>query len=372
MKKNNIAVIGLKGLPAFGGAATVGENIIEQLKDKFEFTVYAISSHTEQQSGKFNGYNQIVFRKAPFKKLNIYYYYLLSVLHCLIFGRYDLIHIHHTDIAIILPILNLKYKTIITSHGSIQSTRGVNFKYSRFETFFLLISEKFLKYANVVTAVSKNLSNTLSNRYSINVNYIPNAINLFNNKTVKKSKLLNDKNYILFGAGRIIPTKGCHILLQALNQLKYKGKIIIVGDTTQDMKYSKHLYDISKKLDITFLDMIKNKKELLSIVINAKLFIYPSSLESMSMMLLEVASCKIPIICSDLIENRDIFEKNEVLYFETNNHMDLVNKINWAFENYNTFQNMANKAFENLKINYNWTNISQHYSNLYTELLTIQ
>ena len=94
MKKYNIAVIGLKGLPAFGGAATVGENIIEQLKDKFEFTVYAISSHTEQQSGKFNGYNQIVFRKAPFKKLNIYYYYLLSVLHCLIFGRYDLIHIH--------------------------------------------------------------------------------------------------------------------------------------------------------------------------------------------------------------------------------------------------------------------------------------
>ena len=31
-KKLKIAVIGLKGLPAFGGAATVGENIIEQLK----------------------------------------------------------------------------------------------------------------------------------------------------------------------------------------------------------------------------------------------------------------------------------------------------------------------------------------------------
>ncbi len=370
--KKNIAVIGLKGLPAFGGAATVGENIIEQLKENFKFTVYSISSHTEQQSGKYNGYNQIIFRKAPLKKLNIYYYYLLSVLHCLIFGKYDLIHIHHTDVAIILPLLNLKYKTIITSHGSIQSTRGTNFKYSRFETFFLLISEKFLKYANVVTAVSKNLSNILSDRYSTHVNYIPNGINIFNNNLMGKSTLVNSKNYILFGAGRIIPTKGCHILLQALNHLKFKGRVIIVGDTTQDSKYSKYLYNNSKKLNITFLGMVKNKKELLSIVMNAKLFIYPSLLESMSMMLLEVASCNIPIICSDLIENRDIFEKNEVLYFEANNHMDLVDKINWAFENYNTFQNMANKALENLKINYNWTKISQYYSNLYSKLLTIQ
>ena len=48
MKKKKIAVIGLKGLPAFGGAATVGENIIEQLKDKYEFTVYSTSSHTSK------------------------------------------------------------------------------------------------------------------------------------------------------------------------------------------------------------------------------------------------------------------------------------------------------------------------------------
>ena len=44
--KIKIAVIGLKGLPAFGGAAAVGENLIEQLKDKYEFFVYATSSHT--------------------------------------------------------------------------------------------------------------------------------------------------------------------------------------------------------------------------------------------------------------------------------------------------------------------------------------
>lgn len=67
-KKPRIAVIGLKGLPAFGGAATVGENIINQLKDKYDFTVYSVSSHTDLKTGEYNGYKQIVFKKYHSKE----------------------------------------------------------------------------------------------------------------------------------------------------------------------------------------------------------------------------------------------------------------------------------------------------------------
>ncbi len=38
--KKKIVVIGQKGLPAYIGAGTVGVNIIDQLKDNFEFYVY--------------------------------------------------------------------------------------------------------------------------------------------------------------------------------------------------------------------------------------------------------------------------------------------------------------------------------------------
>ncbi|NWJ51485.1 MAG: hypothetical protein HXX14_11535 [Bacteroidetes bacterium] len=36
IQKTKIVVMGLKGLPVFGGATTVGDNIIEQLKDKYD------------------------------------------------------------------------------------------------------------------------------------------------------------------------------------------------------------------------------------------------------------------------------------------------------------------------------------------------
>ena len=60
-EKIKVAVIGLKGLPAFGGAAAVGENIINQLKDKYEFFVYATSSHTAFKTGTYNEVHHIVF-----------------------------------------------------------------------------------------------------------------------------------------------------------------------------------------------------------------------------------------------------------------------------------------------------------------------
>ena len=135
MKKKKIAIIGLKGLPAFGGAATVGENIIEQLKDKYDFTVYSTSSHTDLKTGNYNGYKQIVFKKIPFKRLNTLYYYILSALHALLLGKYDLVHLHHRDAAFIIPFLKFKCKILLTTHG-IFSSRSSKEEWKKFDIYF--------------------------------------------------------------------------------------------------------------------------------------------------------------------------------------------------------------------------------------------
>ena len=80
--------------------------------------LYILLRHIHQKTGKFNGFHQIVFKKLPFKKINTLYYYLLSSFHALLFGSYDLIHLHHRDAAFILIILKLKYKVILTTHNN--------------------------------------------------------------------------------------------------------------------------------------------------------------------------------------------------------------------------------------------------------------
>ena len=364
INKPKIAVIGLKGLPAFGGAAAVGENIIEQLKDIYDFTVYAISSHTNKK-GDYNGFKQIVFKSIPFKKLNTLYYYIVSALHAVVFGNYDLIHLHHRDAAFIILILKLRYGSILlTTHGIFRLLD----KWKYYRWYFTVQEKIFIRFANAITCVSLNEKRLFKKILNMDAHHIPNGINEVVALDSGDSKR---KDYLFFGAGRIIHSKGCDVMLKALNILNYEGKILIAGDIDQTPEHRNLLIELALTLHVDFLGLIKDKNNLLNYIKNAKFFIFPSSIEAMSMMLLEAASVKTPIICSDIIENRDIFNEEEVLFFRTDDPNDLAKKINWALQNPDIMQLCAEKAYKKLKDKYLWGKIAKQYSEYYERLMKV-
>lgn len=359
MKKQKIAVIGLKGLPAFGGAATVGENIIEELKEKYDFTIYATASHTNKE-GLYNGYTQIVFKKFPIKKLNVFYYYIVSAFHAFFFGKYDLINLHHIDGAFILFLLRLRYKVVSVSHG-----RPYNhIKWGKMARRYLIINEKFfLSLSNQVVSVSKDLAGIYRKITKTPVQYIPNGISPI--EPTDSIPPSYNKNYIMFAAGRIIESKGCHILLGALKQLEYKGKILVIGDLGQVPKYKKTILSLAENLDVEFLPIIKNKPLLMEYIKKARLFVFPSNYEAMSMMLLEVVSVKTPVIASNIVANTNVFDDSEVLFFEVDDVNDLAHKIEWAFNNSNKMEQKTNCAYQKMINEYQWKDIALQYDALF-------
>lgn len=361
IKKSNIGVIGLKGLPAFGGAAAVGENIIDNLKNEYDFTVYSTSSHTDYKTGELNGFKQIVFKKIPFKKLNTLYYYILSTIHALLFSNYDSIHLHHRDAAFIIPILKLRYKVIITTHNSF----FVRDKWKKYKWFFSLNERYFVKYADIKTCVSLQEKRDYKEEVGIDMRYIPNGVSKSYISRKGKARNAPDNPYLFFGAGRIIKTKGLHILLKAMNKLDLNMPLVVAGDLNQTNDYKKYVLDLSKGLDVRYVGLIKKKEDLMEYIKGAKLFIFPSSYEAMSMMLLEGITTKSPTVASDIIQNKDILSEDEVLFFETNNHVDLAEKIDWALNHPTEMEKNAHKAYERFLEEYSWKAISIEYSNLY-------
>ena len=100
MKKNKkIVVIGLKGIPAQGGAAAVGENLINNLKNHYNFTVLGISSHCDKNF--FDGYNQIIFDSFMSGGINTFFYYIRSLI--MYFNNYDLVLLNHAESGFITP-----------------------------------------------------------------------------------------------------------------------------------------------------------------------------------------------------------------------------------------------------------------------------
>jgi len=366
-QKKKIAVIGLKGLPAFGGAAAVGENIIEQLKHKYDFTVYAISSHTHIESGVYNGFQQIVFKSLPFKKLNSLYYYIVSALHSFFFARYDLIHLHHRDAAFIIPFLKLRYKVILTLHGF--GTFDLSDKWNKFRLYYDLQERFFIRKANLLTTMSLEDKHKIKHKLGLEVVHIPNGIAMpaSNGKVQLKSIR---PGYIMFAAGRVVSFKRCDILLAALKQIGYASPVLVAGDLCQSASYSALLKKMAKGLDVSFTGLIRNRDFLMQYYENASLFVFPSAREAMSMVLLEVASVKTPLICSNIPGNRNVFDEGEVLYFEKDDIDDLSIKISWALSNPEEMKKMANRAYKKIVSYHSWDKIAKLYSDNY-QILSI-
>ncbi|TLX75655.1 glycosyltransferase family 4 protein [Labilibacter sediminis] len=361
--KRSIAVIGLKGLPAFGGAATVGQNIINQLHQQYKFTVFSVETHAEPDF-KLGDVEQVIFRKFPLKKLNILFYYIKSCLYVLFSCKFDAVHLHHTDGAFILPFLRLRYKVILTSHAQPQRL----LKWSGIVRFFFSFNEYLaIKSASVFTAVSKPLQQIYQEKYKRDVIYIPNGVDL---NIVEDVKDINvTEPYLMFAAGRIIPSKGLHLLLQALKNIQFKGVIKIVGNLDHLPAYRKSIVQQAEGLNVEFVGLIKDKAELLSLVKNAQLFIFPSLIEAMSIMLLEVALIKTPVLCSDIVANKAVFNENEVLYFNSNNQEDLAAKLQYALKNLSSLKERARCAFTKLEKEYKWDQIAHTYKHIYDEIL---
>ena len=360
-KKKKIAVIGLKGLPAFGGAANVGENIIEQLKDEYDFTVLSISSHTHLKTGEYNGYKQVVFKSFLGKGgLNTIYYYFVSLLYVL-FHKFDIVHLHHLATGVIIPFINLRSKTVVTAHN-FNNPKDPKFTSILFNVG--TISKKIaIRSSHRVTCVSLYDRKVMNAKFNKEIIYIPNGINLKTIIHVKKT----DESYLLFSAGRIFHVKGLHFLIEAANSLNIQKNIKIVGDIDRVPSYKQKIMKGIEGLDVDILGLIKEKIELMKIVNNAELFIFPSLYEAMSMMLLEVASMKTPIIASDIPANKNVFSSDEVLFFKSGDSADLAEKIKYALANVDEMAEKAEKAYKKLINNYTWEEIAKQYKIIYDQ-----
>ncbi|MEL6867937.1 MAG: glycosyltransferase family 4 protein [Bacteroidota bacterium] len=368
MAKKRIAIFGIKYFPSKGGTSRMVENLLLELKDQFDFTVYCYRH--EQAEGHIPGVQTIQFAELPIKGIGVFWYYLRCCFHLMFSGQYDLIHAHKTDGAFFLPILGWKYKVIITSHA----LPYLNDKWSGLGKLYFRLAERIYMHSRQTrTAVSKTQTEYYTQTYQKPVSYIPNGIHKVKEVQAELAdELLHqhqvEGDYLFFAARRLIPLKGCHTLLEALKLIQFKGTLLIAADAKQLPAYTEQLKRAARNLDVRFLGYVGDMAILNALIHRAQFFIFPSELEGMSMMLLEVGSLGTPMICSDIPQNKAVFDEREVLYFRSENAPDLAQKIQWAFRHPKEMQQRAQAAKKTIESEYLISHIVKQYTQLYQHL----
>lgn len=366
-----ILYVGIKGLPSKSGAERVVEGIVKELSDKHELTVLCNSSYVSEDSS-FTGVNLVKIRTPKGKYIQPFAYFLLSSFYAIANKKkYDIVHIHNVEACFILPILKLRYKVIATSHGSAYARD----KWGKAARALMRLTEyPFIRMSDVDTSVSLPLAEEYAERYGRQVHYIPNGVDAEleiddeSAAEILASVGAPERDYILFAAGRIDPTKGCHLLLEALPSLPNNIMIVIVGDTKHATGYDAKLRSLADER-VIFVPFVSSKPALLGIVKRAKLFVFPSTIEAMSMMLLEVASLGVPVVWSDIPENVAVMSKHSVS-FKSNDVSDLVTKLTWVLGHELEVHDYASLGQQYVNNTYKWSGIAEAYEAHYRDLFS--
>lgn len=363
-----IAYYGVKGLPSKEGAGRVVEGLATELATRHEITVFCNSRHVFGTEAPDN-INRVIIPVPKGKYLQPFVYALLSAGHLIFNNNYDIVHLHNIENCFTLPLLRLRYRVISTSHGSAYARQ----KWGKAARALMQIMElPFIFLSNLRTSVSKPLADYYENKYGKDVFYIPNGVDAclqIDDQTAEKilTKFGAPQNdYVLFAAGRIDPTKGCHLLLKALPKIPEDVYVVVVGDTSHAKGYSEVLKGLADER-VVFIPFVESKAALFGIIRRCKVFVFPSTIEAMSMMLLEVASLGVPMVYSDIPENKAVMP-SESISFTSGDYDDLGHKILWVFENHDWVRTVASNTQAWVSKNYSWSKISMIYSELYESI----
>lgn len=321
-----IAMIGHKQIPGrSGGVEVVVEELATRMAQEHDVTVYN-RKNGEEQPSEYKGVKINKTFTINKKSLDALIYSFVASLKVL-FKKYDVIHYHALGPSVMLLIPKLfkrKTKIVATVHG-LDWQRA---KWGGFGTKYLKFGEKVIaKHADEVIVLSKNMQQYFLDNYNRQTAYIPNGIP--ENKKLKPNLILDkygltEQSYILF-LSRIVPEKGLHYLIDAYNQLNTDKKLVIAGASSNTNEYYNSIVEKAKDNPNIIMTGFVSGDLLNELYTNAAVFVLPSEIEGMPLVLLEAMSYDIPILASNIPENTEIIGKENT--FITQNVPDLKKRL---------------------------------------------
>ena len=379
-KKMKIAMIGQKGIPAvYGGVERHVEEIASRLVEKgHEVTVYCRPYYMDENKYKDDTYKGIKIKVLPTVRSK----HLDAIVHCFVSSlnlfrnEYDIVHYHAIGPSTVSFISRLFFKkTVVTIHGLDWQRK----KWSFFATLFLKLGERTAYYfPNKTISVSRTLKGYYDNKYNGNIEYIPNGVNNSPEPSceiITKKYGLKTNDYIVF-ISRLEPEKGCHYLIEAFKKIVTGKKLVVVGDSIYSKDYVRSLHQMAENCEnIIFTGNVVGQ-ELAELFENAYLFVLPSEIEGLPIVILEALSFGKCILASDIPENMEVLfpppKTNGAQYgysFQSKNISDLSEKLKTLIDSPEKVAEMAAKSKKYVEQNFNWDIITDQTEQVYYSLV---
>jgi len=346
---------------------------------RFPFLPFGLF-HSSFKYGVFAAFSKNLFLFVVFAPL----YILMQIVYiCRIVSnnKIELVHAHWLIPQGFCAVVSSKFikqnfKVLTTIHGA--DIFAFNNRIS------VALKKYVLKHVDAISVVSNHIKNEvdpLSNKRDIHV--LPMGVfttefgKHLDNNTLKAKYVLNDNPLLLF-VGRLTEKKGVIYLLKAMPKLidSYPGiMLLIVGDGVQFDELNEYVFANSLENNIIFLGSIKHD-QLPAYYSAADIFIGPSIVaadgdsEGLGLVFVEAASSETLVISTDFPAIQDVIQHKKTGYtIEQKSEQAISDAILYALSHTEESAKLASQGRQHVVEKFDWTNVTQRYTELYESLL---
>lgn len=264
--------------------------------------------HVKRQCSLARDKLQLRLVKLPFLPLPLACYrnpYVSGVLQYIAAEQPDIVHIHNSPIYVLFVRKQFpRMKIVLHMHNRhlVRMNRR--------------LGEKIVAQADAIVGVSQYIVNEITAAFPESQSrctclYNGVDLNLFRPKAsfaidaVKKKYKVHPEKRILLFAGRLIPQKGIHLLLQTLGKMEMPNwQLVIVGaswfQSKKESSYIKKLKALAAQLDneVVFTGYVPHK-QMPEVLAMADFLVFPSiGPEAFPLTVLESQAVGVPVICN--------------------------------------------------------------------------
>lgn len=357
MKK--VAIIGTVGIPSkYGGFETLSDNLVRNLSEDFEFTVYC-STKAYSRSERVRNYQgaRLVFLPLNANGIQSILYDIISMIHALFYA--DTLLVLGVSGGIFVPVIRLfTRKKVIINIDGLEWRRQ---KWGKWIKKFLKFSERVaVKWSHADITDNFAIKRYTSINYkslSHLIEYGADHVSAVPISRVSRKKYTFLQETYAFKVARIEPENNIKLILDAFKEVNQN--LVVVGNWNASQYGVNLRKEYGRISNIFLLDPIYDQQELDEIRSNCFLYVHGHSAGGTNPSLVEAMYLGLPVLAFDCSYNRATMD-NHGMYFKNKDAIvKVLNNISVSH-----LLDQGNQLFKIASSRYTWKEISSKYANL--------
>ena len=363
-------------IAAFGGFRSIPPKAGAAGSDKFAFELYPrivgkghtllaycriYPNDTDLQHTQYEGVHIKYFKNVKKAGFDTLVHSAKATFDVIFHNTADVVHLHSGANSIWALLLRVAGKRVVISQFAMDWKRD---KWPWYGKLFYIVSNYLTAYCpNAVAFDNVFTKEYFEKKFNRKYNFIPYGSEVKtppDNIDILNKLGIIPGEYFLF-VGRFIPDKGLHLLIPAFEALQTGKKLVLIGGSPNPSEYEANVKNTKDKR-IVFPGYVYGDDTNI-LMKNAYAYVQPSLIEGLSPVILTVMGLGVPLICSDIIENKFICGENATT-FTSGDKAALENQLQYVIDHTDEIKEKAEAGAIDIKERFNWDTITDQYIRL--------